>query len=96
MFRYASVLYGLNNHAYCTTSLGGIKRHGLRHAFLFCFFGLFLLGLFCLCFLFLLLVGIGGGDEGDGVLKGGLESALLVLGVDLDLHGDTVLGAAVD
>lgn len=52
--------------------------------------------LFCLCFLFLCLVGIRGGDEGDGVLKGGLESALLVLGVDLDLYGDTVLGAAVD
>ena len=51
---------------------------------------------FFVCALFLLLVGIGGGDEGDGVLKGGLEGALLVLGVDLDLHGDTVLGAAVD
>ncbi len=71
------------------------KRHGLRHAFLFFAF-LVCLYLFCFaCLLFLLLVGIGGGDEGDGVLKGGLESALLVLGVDLDLHGDTVLDAAV-
>ena len=63
---------------------------------LFVCFCLYWFVCFCLCFLFLLLVGIGGGDEGDGVLKGGLESALLVLGVDLDLHGDTVLGAAVD
>lgn len=58
----------------------------------------FLLFWFCFwfaCYLFLRLVGIRGGDEGDGVLKGGLEGALLVLGVDLDLYGDTVLGAAV-
>jgi hypothetical protein len=54
---------------------------------------------FCYLFwwyLFLCLVGVWGGDEGDGVLEGGFDSALLVLGVDLDLHGDTVLGAAVD
>lgn len=84
---------------YCTTSLCGIKRHGLRHAFLFCLYlFVFLVCLYLVCFafyLFLLLVGIGRGDEGDGVLKGGLEGALLVLGVYLDLHGDTVLGAAV-
>lgn len=67
----------------------------MRHAFLFCLY-LFVFLVCFACYLFLRLVGIGGGDEGDGVLKGGLEGALLVLGVDLDLHGDTVLGAAVD
>ena len=60
--------------------------------FCFCFASYFAI---FICYLFLLLVGVRGGDKGDGVLEDGFDSALLVLGVYFDLHGDTVLGAAV-